>query len=84
MSVLSFLDTNVLVYTDDGDAPKKKSRALDLYTKCRSERSGVPIGFEPQAIEPSSLGISPRPSGATAGVLPRGLQNPHQLVRISP
>jgi predicted nucleic acid-binding protein len=41
MSVRSFLDTNVLVYTDDDDAPKKKRRALELYADCRSERSGV-------------------------------------------
>ncbi|MFC1531426.1 PIN domain-containing protein [Gemmatimonadota bacterium] len=30
MSVRSFLDTNVLVYTDDADAPRKKETALDL------------------------------------------------------
>ena len=30
MSVRSFLDTNVLVYTDDGDAPRKQETALDL------------------------------------------------------
>ena len=30
MSVRSFLDTNVLVYTDDGDAPRKQDTALDL------------------------------------------------------
>lgn len=30
MSVRSFLDTNVLVYTDDGDAPSKQEAALDL------------------------------------------------------
>ena len=30
MSVRSFLDTNVLVCTDDADAPRKKETALDL------------------------------------------------------
>lgn len=37
----SFLDTNVLVYTDDQDSPEKRRRALDLYGKCRRSRSGV-------------------------------------------
>lgn len=30
MNVRSFLDTNVLVYTDDGAAPRKQETALDL------------------------------------------------------
>ena len=37
----SFLDTNVLVYTDDLDAPEKQRRALDLFAECRRRRSGV-------------------------------------------
>jgi predicted nucleic acid-binding protein len=30
MSAKFFLDTNVLVYTFDGDSPKEKSRAQEL------------------------------------------------------
>jgi predicted nucleic acid-binding protein len=37
----SFIDTNVLVYTDDLDSPEKQRRALDLYAECRRNRSGV-------------------------------------------
>jgi predicted nucleic acid-binding protein len=31
MSVRSFFDTNVLVYTDDADAPEKRARAMALW-----------------------------------------------------
>ena len=41
MSARNFLDTNVLVYTDDGDAPEKKERAIALYTECRRDGKGV-------------------------------------------
>jgi predicted nucleic acid-binding protein len=41
MSVRSFLDTNVFVYTDDTGAPVKQARALDLVERCQIERTGV-------------------------------------------
>jgi predicted nucleic acid-binding protein len=31
MSVRSFFDTNVLVYTDDADAPEKRARVMALW-----------------------------------------------------
>ena len=37
----SFLDTNILVYTDDKDSPEKKRRALDLFADCRRKGQGV-------------------------------------------
>jgi len=37
----SFLDSNVLLYTDDASAPQKREVALGLYGQCRKERSGV-------------------------------------------
>jgi predicted nucleic acid-binding protein len=37
----SFLDTNVLVYTDDEDSPSKKQRALELFAALRRQRTGV-------------------------------------------
>lgn len=37
----SFLDTHVLVYTDDHDEPHKQRRALELVAECRRRRNGV-------------------------------------------
>ncbi len=41
MSGRSFFDTNVLVYSDDADAPPKQTRALELIAEHRRDRSGV-------------------------------------------
>jgi predicted nucleic acid-binding protein len=41
MSARSFLDTNVLLYTDSSDAPAKQRRALDLLAEHRHARTGV-------------------------------------------
>jgi len=41
MSARSFLDTNVLVYTDDADSPDKQRQAIDLCADCRARRRGV-------------------------------------------
>lgn len=41
MSGRSFFDTNVLVYSDDADAPSKQTRALELIAEHRRDRSGV-------------------------------------------
>src|SRR2546425_757270 len=41
MSERSFFDTNVLLYADDAGAPAKKSRAIELYSRCRASGSGV-------------------------------------------
>ena len=37
----SFIDTNVLVYTDDQDSPEKQRRTLEIVTECRHGRNGV-------------------------------------------
>lgn len=37
----SFLDTNILVYADDGDEPERQARALDLIADHRRQGSGV-------------------------------------------
>ncbi len=37
----SFLDANILVYTDDHDSPRKQSIALDLVESVRAGDSGV-------------------------------------------
>lgn len=41
MSVRSFFDTNVLIYTDDKAAPAKQRRALDLVAEHRRAGTGV-------------------------------------------
>jgi predicted nucleic acid-binding protein len=41
MSGRSFLDSNILVYTDDAGAPEKQARALDLVERCRIDRRGT-------------------------------------------
>jgi predicted nucleic acid-binding protein len=41
MSARSFLDTNVLLYTDATDAPAKQRRALDLLAEQRAAGTGV-------------------------------------------
>jgi predicted nucleic acid-binding protein len=41
MSVRSFFDTNVLVYTDDRAAPAKQRRALELVAEHRRAGTGV-------------------------------------------
>ena len=41
MSVRSFLDTNVLVYTDDKASPSKQGCAIDLLAQHMRERTGV-------------------------------------------
>ena len=40
-SVRSFFDTNVLVYTDDHDAPEKQETALALLSRARRDGTGV-------------------------------------------
>jgi len=41
MSARSFCDTNILVYTDDKDAPSKQRRALELVAEHRHAGTGV-------------------------------------------
>lgn len=41
MTARSFLDTNVLVYTDDAAAPEKQRRALALVAEHRRQGTGV-------------------------------------------
>lgn len=41
MSVRSFLDTNVLVYADDGDSPEKQNLAIDLVSGLLGDGRGV-------------------------------------------
>jgi predicted nucleic acid-binding protein len=59
MSVRSFLDTNVLVYTDDADAPRKKETALDLVESASIGGWGV---VSTQVLQRPGSSGSPRTS----------------------
>jgi predicted nucleic acid-binding protein len=37
----SFLDANVLVYTDDAGSPEKQAQAVDLVARCRRDHNGA-------------------------------------------
>ncbi|OQX16559.1 MAG: hypothetical protein BWK80_40080 [Desulfobacteraceae bacterium IS3] len=41
MTDFNFLDTNILVYTDDHDNPEKQSIAIELFEKVRLSGTGV-------------------------------------------
>jgi predicted nucleic acid-binding protein len=41
MSARSFLDTNVLAYTDDAGHPEKQAQAIELIARSRRGNSGV-------------------------------------------
>lgn len=41
MTARSFFDTNILVYTDDADAPAKSAQALELWQQYRSKGKAV-------------------------------------------
>jgi predicted nucleic acid-binding protein len=41
MSERSFLDTNILVYTDDHDMPEKQTQALEIIAQMRRQGMGV-------------------------------------------
>ncbi|HEX4953268.1 MAG TPA: PIN domain-containing protein [Thermoanaerobaculia bacterium] len=63
MSARSFLDSNVLVYTDDGDSPVKRARALDLFQDLRQSRRGVistQVLGEYFSVATRKLGVGPQ------------------------
>jgi predicted nucleic acid-binding protein len=62
MSVRSFFDTNVLVYTDDADAPAKAERALALWEEHRAASRAVisvQVLQEYFAASTRKLGVDP-------------------------
>lgn len=58
----SFLDSNVLIYTDDASSPGKQRTALDLVAACRRRNEGVvslQVLQEYFAISTRKLGVDP-------------------------
>lgn len=62
MSDRSFIDTNILVYTDDQDAPEKQQVALDLLARAIADGIGVvstQVLQEYYAAATRKLGVDP-------------------------
>jgi predicted nucleic acid-binding protein len=62
MSDRSFIDTNILVYTDDQDAPEKQQVALDLLARAIADGTGVvstQVLQEYYAAATRKLGVDP-------------------------
>lgn len=70
MSVRSFFDTNVLIYTDDHDAPEKQARALELLERARLDGSGA---VSTQVLQEYFV-VATRKLGVPAGVTRRQLE----------
>ncbi len=70
MSVRSFFDTNVLVYTDDHDAPEKQALALELWERARLDGSGA---VSTQVLQEYFV-VATRKLGVPAGVTRRKVE----------
>ncbi len=70
MSGRSFLDTNVLIYTDDHDAPGKQRRAIEVYERARRRRTGV---VSTQVLQEYFVGAT-RKLGVVAAVTRRKVE----------
>jgi predicted nucleic acid-binding protein len=66
----SFLDSNVLIYTDDASSPAKHRTALDLIARCRRQRDGV---VSLQVLE-EYFAISTRKLGVDAAIARRKVE----------
>lgn len=66
----SFLDSNVLIYTDDASSPAKQRTALDLIARCRRQRDGV---VSLQVLE-EYFAISTRKLGVDAAIARRKVE----------
>ncbi len=70
MSVRSFFDTNVLIYTDDHDAPEKQAGALELLERARLDGSGA---VSTQVLQEYFV-VATRKLGVPAGVTRRKVE----------
>ena len=89
MPARSFLDTNVLIYTDDHDEPDKQAVALDLVAGLRTAGSGVvstQVLQEYFAVATRKLGVPPATARRKVELLARHevvvLETGHVLAAI--
>jgi predicted nucleic acid-binding protein len=75
----SFLDSNVLVYTDDASSPAKQRTALDLIARCRRRGEGV---VSLQVLQ-EYFAISTRKLGVDAAVARRKVELFSQLSMVA-
>ncbi len=75
MSDLVFFDSNILVYTDDASAPKKRRVALDLLEQHQAEGTAVysvQVLQEYFSVATRKLGVDPGIAQRKVEVLARG------------
>ena len=70
MSGRSFLDTNILVYTDDLGSQEKQRLALEVFADCRQRRNGV---VSTQVLQEYFVAVT-RKLGVTAEVARRKIE----------
>jgi len=79
MAARSFLDSNVLTYTDDASSPAKQRTALELVARCRRRRDGV---VSLQVLE-EYFAISTRKLGVDATIARRKVELFSQLSLVA-
>jgi len=79
MAGRSFLDSNVLIYTDDASSPAKQRAALELIARCRRRRDGV---VSLQVLE-EYFAISTRKLGVDAAIARRKVELFSQLALVA-
>jgi predicted nucleic acid-binding protein len=79
MAERSFLDSNVLIYTDDASSPAKQRTALELIARCRRRRDGV---VSLQVLE-EYFAISTRKLGVDAAIARRKVELFSQLAMVA-
>ncbi len=79
MAERSFLDSNVLIYTDDSSSPAKQRAALQLVARCRRQRNGV---VSLQVLE-EYFSITTRKLGVDAAIARRKVELFSQLSMVA-
>jgi predicted nucleic acid-binding protein len=75
MSLLAFLDTNVLIYADDSSFPEKQQRAIELISGHLRQRTAVislQVLQEYFVAATRKLGLAPEVAQAKVELLARG------------
>jgi predicted nucleic acid-binding protein len=79
MAERSFLDSNVLISTDDASSPAKQRTAIQLIARCRRQRNGV---VSLQVLE-EYFSISTRKLGVDAAIARRKAELFSQLSTVA-